>query len=105
MHLGNYLGGAALGGRSDRQDDHVVDLRDTVPVLPPQAQRRDRPQSAMAAGLGRPSASCSCRARWPYAELTWLLNCMATVGELPDDGFRTRRRPESVTASLFDYPG
>ena len=57
------------------------------------------------------AARCSCRATCPqHTELTWLLNCIATFGELrrmtqfKDKSARAAAGQESVSVGLFDYP-
>lgn len=111
MHLGNYAG--AVQRWVDLQDDSiycVVDLHAmTVPYEPAalQADSRRLAMLLMAAGLDPQRCVLFVQSQVPVvAELTWILNCVATVGELrrmtqfkdKDSG------QESVSAGLLDYP-
>ena len=112
MHLGNYLG--AVRRWVDDQPAAaifcVVDLHAmTMPYDPADlraAPARSRRCSSRPAST-RSGRSCSCRATSAaHTELTWILNCVATFGELRRmTQFKEKSEgQESVTAGLFDYP-
>jgi tryptophanyl-tRNA synthetase len=111
MHLGNFVG--AVKRWVDDQDGGifcVVDLHAmTVPYDPAELTAETRRLGALllAAGLDPGRCTLFVQSHVPVvAELTWVLNCVATVGELrrmtqfkeKGDG------QESVSAGLLDYP-
>jgi tryptophanyl-tRNA synthetase len=113
MTLGNYVG--AVRRWVTEQDDHdaifcVVDLHAmTVPYDVSEFSLLTRRLSTMllAAGLEPDRCTLFLQSQVPaHTELAWILNCVATVGELrrmtqfkeKSDG------QESVSAGLFDYP-
>ena len=81
----------------------------TVPYDPaalPSATRRPRPCCSRP-GLDPDRCTLFVQSHVPaHAELTWLLNCVATFGELRRmTQFKEKGRgQESVSAGLFDYP-
>ena len=113
MHLGNYLG--AVRHWVAEQDEHdaiycVVDLHAmTVPYEAPTLSERTWRTAALllAAGLDPERCTLFVQSHVPaHTELTWVLNCVATFGELgrmvqfkEKGGGR-----ESVSVGLFDYP-
>ena len=112
MHLGNFAG--AVKRWVDQQDDGifcVVDLHAMTHALRPgRAHRRDPPPRRPA-----PRRRASIRERCTLfvqshvpvvTELTWILNCVATVGELRRmTQFKEKGEgQESVSAGLLDYP-
>lgn len=121
MHLGNYVGAvrrwvaqqppASSPGASDHDSIHcVVDLHAiTLPYDPEELRTRTRALATllMAAGLDEERSVLFVQSHVPaHAELTWILNCVAGVGEL---GRMTQFKEksegqESVSAGLFDYP-
>jgi tryptophanyl-tRNA synthetase len=113
MHLGNYLG-AVRHWVTDQHDNDaiycVVDLHAmTVPYeVATLAQRtRDTATLLLAAGLDPDQCTLFVQSHVPaHAELTWILNCVATFGELNRmTQFKEKGRGrDSVTAGLFDYP-
>jgi tryptophanyl-tRNA synthetase len=121
MHLGNYLGAVQrwvdeqppAGSDAARAHDAtfcVVDLHAmTLPWEPAQltAATRDLAAMLMAAGLtlDRSLLFVQSHVR-AHAELTWVLNCVATFGELRRmTQFKEKSSgQESVSVGLFDYP-
>jgi len=111
MHLGNFVG--AVGRWVDQQDDGifcVVDLHAmTVPYDPPELTAETRRLAALLLAAGLDPARCTLfvQSHVPVvAELTWTLNCVATVGELRRmTQFKEKGQgQESVSAGLLDYP-
>src|SRR3954468_16793062 len=113
MHLGNYVG--AVRRWVDDQDRAdalycVVDLHAmTLPYEPAALRSETRRLAALllAAGLDPQRCILFVQSHVPLVtELTWILNCVATVGELrrmtqfkeKGDG------QETVSAGLLDYP-
>ena len=113
MHLGNYLGAVRRwAADQDRQDAIycVVDLHAmTVPYSPAELSARTRQTAVLLMAAGLDPARCVLFVQShvaAHAELTWLLNCVATFGELRRmTQFKDKSEgQESVTAGLFDYP-
>jgi tryptophanyl-tRNA synthetase len=113
MHLGNYLGAVRRwAADQDRQDAIycVVDLHAmTVPYSPAKLSARTRQTAVLLMAAGLDPARCVLFVQShvaAHAELTWLLNCVATFGELRRmTQFKDKSEgQESVTAGLFDYP-
>jgi tryptophanyl-tRNA synthetase len=113
MHLGNYLGAVRRWvGDQDRQDAIycVVDLHAmTLPYSPAELGARTRQTAVLLMAAGLDPSRCILFVQShvaAHAELTWLLNCVATVGELRRmTQFKEKSEgQESVSAGLFDYP-
>jgi tryptophanyl-tRNA synthetase len=126
MHLGNYLGAVRrwVDSQPDPQSaearDHhaifcVVDLHAlTVPWDPAELTESTRRLATLlaAAGLGGDRSLLFVQSHVrAHAELTWLLNCTASFGELRRmTQFKDRLAKlgdsgiESVSAGFFDYP-
>ena len=116
LHLGNYLGAVRQWVRD--QDSHdaifcVVDLHAiTLPYEPATLTESTRRTAALllAAGLDPERCILFVQSHVPiHTELTWILNCVATFGELRrmtqfKDKASQRGGQESVSAGLFDYP-
>jgi tryptophanyl-tRNA synthetase len=111
MHLGNYVG--AVQRWADEQDGGlfcVVDLHAmTVRYDPPELTAETRRMAAilLAAGLDPQRCVLFVQSHVPaVTELTWILNCVATVGELRRmTQFKEKGEgQESVSAGLLDYP-
>lgn len=113
MHVGNYLG--AVRRWVAQQDDGeciycVVDLHAmTVPHDPAALRAETRRLAALlvAAGIDPDRSILFVQSHVPVVtELTWVLNCVATVGELRRmTQFKEKGRGQaSVSAGLFDYP-
>ena len=113
MHLGNYLGAVRRWvADQDRYDAFfcVVDLHAmTVPYDPAAfaGATRETATVLLAAGLDPERCTLFVQSHvGAHAELTWILNCVATVGELRRmTQFKEKSEgQDSVTAGLFDYP-
>ncbi|MEX2253820.1 MAG: tryptophan--tRNA ligase [Acidimicrobiia bacterium] len=113
MHLGNYLG--AVRHWVAQQDEHdslfcVVDLHAmTAPYDATTLADRTRQTAALllAAGLDPERCTLFVQSHVPqHTELTWILNCVATMGELRRmTQFKEKGQgQESVSVGLFDYP-
>jgi tryptophanyl-tRNA synthetase len=118
VHLGNYLG-AVRQWVSD-QDEHdsiycVVDLHAMTAPFDPAALATATRRTAtllLAAGLDPQRCTLFVQSQVPqHTELTWILNCVATYGELRRmTQFKEKSSAtggggqESVSAGLFDYP-
>jgi len=111
MHLGNYVG--AVRRWVDHQDAGifcVVDLHAmTVPYDPAEltTQTQELATLLFAAGLDPQRCILFVQSHVPVVtELTWILNCVATIGELGRmTQFKEKGKgQESVSAGLLDYP-
>jgi tryptophanyl-tRNA synthetase len=111
MHLGNYVG--AVRRWVDGQDGGifcVVDLHAmTVPYDPAELSVATRRLGGLLVAAGLDPARCVLfvQSHVPtVAELTWILNCVATVGELRRmTQFKEKGEgQETVSAGLLDYP-
>ncbi|HVM00161.1 MAG TPA: tryptophan--tRNA ligase [Egibacteraceae bacterium] len=111
-HIGNYLGAWSRWAR-DQQPGHffcVVDLHAmTVPYEPAQLRARtaDVATWLLACGLDPDVATVFVQSHVrEHSELAWILNCVATMGELQRmTQFKEKSEGrESVTAGLFTYP-
>ena len=113
MHLGNYLGAVRRWVEDQHRHDAiycVVDLHAiTLPYEPAELPARTR-QTAMllmAAGLDPDRCVLFVQSHvHAHTDLTWLLNCVATFGELRRmTQFKDKSGgQESVSVGLFDYP-
>ncbi|MCU1458254.1 MAG: tryptophanyl-tRNA synthetase [Actinomycetia bacterium] len=113
MHLGNYVG--AVGRWVEDQDRNdalfcVVDLHAlTMPWDPAQLTARTREVATllMAAGLDPDRCTLFVQSHVPeHSVLTWLLNNVATYGELRRmTQFKDKSAThESLSVGFFDYP-
>ncbi|MGQ0805806.1 MAG: tryptophan--tRNA ligase [Actinomycetota bacterium] len=113
MHLGNYLG--AVRQWVAQQDDRdaiycVVDLHAmTEPFDRSELGDATRQTATALLAAGLDPARCILFVQSHVAahtELTWVLNCVATFGELRRmTQFKDKGKgQESVSAGLFDYP-
>ncbi len=113
LHLGNYLG--AVRHWVANQDEHdalycVVDLHAmTVPYEPAELADYTRRTAALLLAAGLDPDRCTLFVQSHVAahtELTWILNCVATFGELRRmTQFKEKsQEQESVSVGLFDYP-
>jgi tryptophanyl-tRNA synthetase len=113
-HIGNLLGAIRhyvadqeeLGGEAIFC---VVDLHSmTLPYDPAELRRYtlDTACLLMAAGLDPDRSILFAQSHVPeHAELAWVLNCVASMGELAHDPVQGQGRgPESVSVGLFDLP-
>ena len=113
MHLGNYLG--AVRHWVDYQDTSdaiycVVDLHAmTLPYDASELGPRTRNAAMLLMAAGLDPDRCILFAQShvrAHTELTWILNCVATWGELRRmTQFKEKGKgQESVSVGLFDYP-
>jgi tryptophanyl-tRNA synthetase len=113
MHLGNYLG--AVRHWVAYQDSHdaiycVVDLHAiTLPHEPAELADRTREAAMLLLAAGLDPDRCILFVQShvrAHTELTWILNCVATIGELRRmTQFKDKGQgQESVSVGLFDYP-
>jgi tryptophanyl-tRNA synthetase len=115
LHLGNYLG--ALKNWVSIQDEYenyfcIVDLHAiTVPQDPKVLRQKVREVAAIYLGVGlNPDRSVIFRQSRVsgHAELAWLLNCIAKVGELSRmTQFKDKAQKggaEAASVGLYDYP-
>jgi tryptophanyl-tRNA synthetase len=113
LHLGNYVG--AVRRWVADQDRHdaiycVVDLHAmTQPYSPKELADRTRQTALLLMASGIDPARCILFVQshvLAHTELTWLLNCVATFGELRRmTQFKEKSEgQESVSVGLFDYP-
>jgi tryptophanyl-tRNA synthetase len=112
-HLGNYLGAIRHWVATQDADDArycVVDLHAmTVAYDPTQLPERTRRTAALLLAAGLDPARCTLfvQSHVPaHTELTWILNCVASFGELRRmTQFKEKSGgQESVSIGLFDYP-
>ena len=113
MHLGNYLGAVRHWvGYQDTSDAIycVVDLHAmTMPWDASDLGERTRNAAMLLMAAGLDPARCILFAQShvrAHTELTWILNCVATMGELRRmTQFKDKGQgQESVSVGLFDYP-
>ena len=113
LHLGNYLG--ALRRWVARQDEDdarycIVDLHALTLDIEPaalRAQTLDTAVGYLAAGIDPERSLIFVQSHVPeHTELTWLLECTASYGELQRmTQFKDKAgKKDSVRASLFTYP-
>jgi tryptophanyl-tRNA synthetase len=112
MHLGNYLG--AVRHWVADQDEHdaifcVVDLHAiTMPYEPAELTAATHRLAALLLASGLDPARCLLFVQShvrAHAELTWLLNCTATYGELQRmTQFKEKSEKGGSSVGLFDYP-
>lgn len=113
MHLGNYVGAVKRWADEQQRADAiycVVDLHAMTVPYEPAELRSESQRLAMlllAAGLDPDRCIVFVQSHVPLVtELTWVLNGVATVGELRRmTQFKDKGQgQESVSAGLFDYP-
>ena len=111
-HLGTYLG-AWRRWAQEQQPDHfycIVDLHAmTVPYEPAELRRRTVDFACWFYAIGLDPDVCTVFVQShvrEHTELAWLLNCVATMGELGRMvQFKEKSQgKESVSVGLFDYP-
>ena len=111
-HLGTYLG-AWRRWAEQQQPDHfycIVDLHAmTVPYEPDELRRRTIDLACWFYAIGLDPDVCTVFVQShvrEHTELTWLLNCVATMGELRRmvQYKEKSQGKESVPVGLFDYP-
>ena len=113
VHIGNYVGAIRHWATDQHLHDSyfcVVDLHALTEPKPPDEVRAKTLEVAsilLAAGLDPDICTVFVQSHVPeHTELAWLLNCVATTGELSRmTQYKVRAEAqESVTVGLFDYP-
>ena len=113
MHLGNYVGAVRRWVADQERHDAiycVVDLHAmTLPYSPDELAGRTRQTALLLMAAGIDPTRCILFVQshvLAHAELTWLLNCVTTFGELRRmTQFKEKSEgQESVSVGLFDYP-
>ena len=113
LHLGNYIG--ALVNWVDLQHSYetfyfVADLHSlTVPTDPEVVRRRTRVTAAqfIAGGVDPSRSAVFCQSHLPqHAELAWVMNCLASMGEAERmTQYKDKvARGQSANVGLFTYP-
>jgi tryptophanyl-tRNA synthetase len=114
VHLGNYLG--ALRNWVKLQHEYesffcIVNLHAiTIPHDPKLLQQKTRELARiyLAVGIDPHVSTIFIQSDVPeHAELTWVLNCVARMGELErmtQYKEKARKQGENVSVGLFDYP-
>ena len=112
VHLGNYLGAISRWAR-EQQPEHffcIVDLHAiTVPQDPAELHRKSLDLACwlFAAGLDQDRCTLFVQSQVrEHSELAWVLNCIATMGELQRmTQFKEKSEGrDSVSVGIFDYP-
>lgn len=112
VHLGNYLGALRQWERSQSPEAFycVVDLHAlTLEINPADLRRQimDLYASYLAVGLDPTSSTIFVQSHVPYhAQMSWLLECVATYGELTRMvAFKEKaQRQEGYRVGLLTYP-
>ncbi len=113
MHLGNYLGAVRQWVEAQGEYDAiycVVDLHAiTLPYDATTLADRTRRTATILLAAGLDPSRCTLFVQshvLAHTELTWVLNCVATFGELNRmTQFKEKSAgQESVSVGLFDYP-
>lgn len=116
-HLGNYLGAIRNWAQeiSEKEGEHFYFIADlhamTVPYDAAKLQDRIKQtvMAFMACGVEGPKVSLFVQSHIPVlTEMTWMMNCVATMGQLQRmTQFKEKtynEESESVTIGLFAYP-
>ena len=113
IHLGNYVGAIRTWVADQHEHDAffcVVDLHALTVPRPPEelrAKTLETAQLLLAAGLDPDACTLFVQSHVPeHTELAWLLECVATMGELRRmTQFKEKGQgQESVSVGLFAYP-
>jgi tryptophanyl-tRNA synthetase len=113
MHIGNYIGAVSRWVADQEQGEAIycmVDLHAmTVPYDVKDFRRLSRQLTTLLLACGLDPEKCIYFVQShvsEHAELAWILNCVATMGELRrQTQFKSKAEgQESVTVGLFDYP-
>jgi tryptophanyl-tRNA synthetase len=114
VHLGNYLG--ALKNWVKLQHEYesffcIVNLHAITVTHDPKLlaeKTRDLARIYLAVGIDPQVSTIFIQSDVPeHAELTWVLNCVARMGELErmtQYKEKAKKQQENVTVGLFDYP-
>jgi tryptophanyl-tRNA synthetase len=112
VHLGNYIGAISRWAR-EQQPEHffcIVDLHAITVQQDPEelrAKSLDLASWLFAAGLDPDRSTLFVQSQVrEHSELAWILNCVATMGELSRmTQFKDKSQGrDSVSVGLFDYP-
>jgi tryptophanyl-tRNA synthetase len=113
LHIGNYLGAMRNFVELQKSEDCffcIVDLHALTVPRDPEALRKSITTTAnlyLAVGLDPELSTIFVQSHVPaHSELAWLLNCVATYGELQRmTQFKDKAgKQKSVTAGLLNYP-
>jgi len=116
LHIGNYLGAIKQWVEMQNSDDElifcVVDLHAiTVPQKPQELKEKILSVAAtyIACGIDPKKSKIFVQSKRPeHAELAWILNCIAKMGELSRmTQFKEKSQrgaAENASVGLFDYP-
>lgn len=116
IHLGNYLGAIKQWVKEQNEADQavfcIVDLHAiTIPQSPAELKKNILSMAALylAAGIDQEKSIIFVQSSRPeHAELMWILNCQAKIGELTRmTQFKEKSAKESAESAgvgLFDYP-
>src|SRR6476659_3698286 len=114
VHLGNYLGALRNWVKLQHEYEsffcivnlHAITLPQDPKVL--QQKTRDLARIYLAVGIDPNVSTIFVQSVVPeHAELTWVLNCVARMGELErmtQYKDKARKQEENVSVGLFDYP-
>ncbi|MCX6812160.1 MAG: tryptophan--tRNA ligase [Candidatus Berkelbacteria bacterium] len=114
LHLGNYLGAikqwVELQNKVDESIFCVVDLHAITALRPENLSENILKIAAwyLACGIDLEKSKIFVQSMRPeHAELTWILNCFSTMGELnrmTQYKEKSEGKKDSVSVGLFDYP-
>ncbi|MBW3663093.1 MAG: tryptophan--tRNA ligase [Actinobacteria bacterium] len=114
VHLGNYLGAIRRwADEQDRVDGYfcIVDLHAiTLPQVPAELRQRtlELATTLFAAGIDPDRSTLFVQSHvHEHSELAWILNCVASMGELNrmvQWKEKSADKGEHVSVGLFDYP-
>ncbi len=112
LHLGNYIG--AISQWIKMQDQYecffcIVDLHAiTVPQDPKELNRKIRKLAALylACGLNPEKSTIFIQSHnLDHASLTWILDCLASMGQLERmTQYKTKSNQTKTSVGLFNYP-
>ncbi len=115
VHLGNYIGALRQWVADQHEHDAFYAIVDLHAITVPQDPKKlriatlDLAAILLAAGIDPDRATLFVQSHIPeHTELTWILNCIATFGELRRmTQFKdksAKQREATVSVGLFDYP-
>lgn len=114
LHIGNYFGAILTWVREQDQKENIFCIVDehaiTVPQDPKKLKQKilELAKIYVAAGINPKKCTIFVQSSRPeHAELAWLLNCNARMGELSRmTQFKDKsgKGGDSVSVGLFDYP-
>jgi tryptophanyl-tRNA synthetase len=114
IHIGNFLGAIKNWVRTQDECDNIFCLVDlhaiTVPHDPEALRAKTREAAAIlfAAGLDPDKSAVYAQSQIPaHCELAWILNCVATMGQMyrmTQFKEKSAELKEGATVGLFTYP-